>query len=224
MKMLFTTLLMLLPALLMRGQLPQFSPYNYFDWVYNNPNIGLDQDNILGNRIVLYVSSDGYPLTLTSPTFDSHAGQVIDMDVTWVTKHWQHEDFVVARAGLTAALINSQGVAIDSVTFTPTQLGRENHLNLSLRVSHTVPNARLRFASWKADVISSGAVRQIVMNASFPADVNLDGEVSLADINAIIAVIAGENGDPDLVTRADVNRDGEVSLADINAVIDAIVA
>lgn len=224
MKRLVTLLMVLLPTLLMRGQLPQFAPDNYIDWVYNNPNIELNQSNILGNRIVLYTSTEGFPLTLTSPVFDCHAGQVIDMDVTWVTRYLQNEDFVIHKAGFTVALINNQGIALDSVTFTPTQLVRENKVKLSLQVSHTVANARLRFASWKGDVVSSGAVRQVVMTASFPADVNLDGEVSIADVNAIISVIAGENGDLDLLARADVNRDGEVSLADINAVIDVILA
>ncbi len=51
-------------------------------------------------------------------------------------------------------------------------------------------------------------------------DVNADGEVNIADVNCIIAVILG---DPDTYGgRADVNADGEVNIADINAVIDII--
>ena len=52
-------------------------------------------------------------------------------------------------------------------------------------------------------------------------DVNGDGEVNIADINCIIAVILGAPntyGD-----RADVNADGELNIADINAVIDMIL-
>ncbi len=52
-------------------------------------------------------------------------------------------------------------------------------------------------------------------------DVNGDGEVNIADINCIIAVILGAPntyGD-----RADVNADGEVNIADINAVIGIIL-
>ena len=50
-------------------------------------------------------------------------------------------------------------------------------------------------------------------------DVNLDGEVSVADVNAVIEVILTDvvNG------AADVNHDGEVTVADINSVISVIV-
>lgn len=220
----FTSLLLALMATtIMFGQTPQFSPVDCADWVYNNPSIELNQDNILGNRIVLYTSSAGMPLTLTSPPFACHAGETIDMTVTWVTRYWQNEDFVIAKAGFTAALINRDGVAIDSVTFTPTSLKRENEVKLSLKVTHGLGNARLRFASWKGDVVSSGAVRRIVTSATLKADVNLDGEVSLADANAVIDVIIAGTSDPDLLKRADVNGDDEVTLADINTVIAAII-
>jgi hypothetical protein len=49
-------------------------------------------------------------------------------------------------------------------------------------------------------------------------DVNLDGEVNIADVNAVIDIILGSTGNAD----ADVNGDGEVNLADVNAVINII--
>ena len=55
--------------------------------------------------------------------------------------------------------------------------------------------------------------------ASHHYDVNLDGEVNIADINAIVDVIFGNSEAP----AADVNGDGEVSIGDINALIDAIL-
>jgi len=51
-------------------------------------------------------------------------------------------------------------------------------------------------------------------------DVNGDGEVSIADVNAIIDLIL-VNG---YSTEADVNGDGEVTIADVNVVIDIILA
>ncbi len=51
-------------------------------------------------------------------------------------------------------------------------------------------------------------------------DVNGDGEISIADVNAIITVIlSGGTGNP----RCDVNGDNEVTIADINAVIALIL-
>lgn len=49
-------------------------------------------------------------------------------------------------------------------------------------------------------------------------DVNLDGEVNIADVNAVIDIILSSTGNAD----ADVNGDGEVNLADVNAVINII--
>ena len=56
--------------------------------------------------------------------------------------------------------------------------------------------------------------------APIPGDVNGDGEVSIADINAVIDLIL--RGEQSL--SGDVNGDGEVTIADINAVIDIIIA
>ena len=49
-------------------------------------------------------------------------------------------------------------------------------------------------------------------------DVNGDGEVNIADVNAVIDMILSGNSD----MRGDVNDDHEVNIADINAVIDII--
>ena len=50
-------------------------------------------------------------------------------------------------------------------------------------------------------------------------DVNGDGEVSIADVNAAIDMILSGNQAP----NGDVNGDGEVSIADVNSIIDIIL-
>ena len=55
----------------------------------------------------------------------------------------------------------------------------------------------------------------------FLGDVNGDGEVNIADINAVIDIILGGNGSTSAV---DVNGDGEINIADVNAVIDIILS
>jgi len=55
--------------------------------------------------------------------------------------------------------------------------------------------------------------------ARITGDVNTDGEVSIADVNAIIDFILSSTYD----LQADVNNDGEVTIADVNAVIDIIL-
>ena len=54
---------------------------------------------------------------------------------------------------------------------------------------------------------------------STPGDVNGDGEVNIADVNAIIDMILSGNQDK----MGDVNGDGEVNIADVNAEIDLIL-
>jgi M6 family metalloprotease-like protein len=50
-------------------------------------------------------------------------------------------------------------------------------------------------------------------------DVNGDGEVNIADVNAVIDFILSGSNDP----KGDVNRDGEVNIADVNMIIDLII-
>ena len=58
------------------------------------------------------------------------------------------------------------------------------------------------------------------VEASLKGDVNNDGEVNIADINAVIDIIL--TGDTN--ARADVNGDSEVNIADVNTLIDIILA
>ncbi len=50
-------------------------------------------------------------------------------------------------------------------------------------------------------------------------DVNGDGEVNLADVNAVIDMILAQITDK----KGDVNGDGEVNIADVNTIIDSIL-
>lgn len=50
-------------------------------------------------------------------------------------------------------------------------------------------------------------------------DVNSDGEINIADVNALINAILSGNHD----RRFDVNGDGEINIADVNTLIDLIL-
>ncbi len=54
-------------------------------------------------------------------------------------------------------------------------------------------------------------------------DVNGDGEVNIADVNAAIKIILGETAAADVLERADVNNDDEINIADVNAIIKLIL-
>ena len=66
-----------------------------------------------------------------------------------------------------------------------------------------------------------GDVRTFIYHERMQGDVNGDGEINIADVNAVIDIIltgVGPTG------AADVNGDGEVNIADVNAVIDLILS
>ena len=57
------------------------------------------------------------------------------------------------------------------------------------------------------------------VNNGIVGDVNGDGEVNIADVNAVLeCIISGK-----FVNSADVNGDGEINIADVNRVIDVIL-
>ena len=65
----------------------------------------------------------------------------------------------------------------------------------------------------------SGTAGFWYMRAPVRADVNRDGEVNIADVNAVIDEILGISTN----YSCDVNGDGEVNIADVNAIIDWIL-
>lgn len=225
MKRCLIVLSLMLAMQVVRAQLPQFSSQSFAGWTYTNPATPLNATNILKNAIILYTTSTGLQQTLVSPQFACYGGQTINMDVTWITDQWQDDGFDVSKVVLTAALLDAEGLAVDSVTVgpDPARVSRTNHLHLAITVPAGMTRAVLRFASWRADVNNCGAVRQIDMVSTLKGDVNLDGEVSVADINAIIQVVSGASVADDLRSRADVNGDNEVTVADINSVIELIL-
>ena len=54
-------------------------------------------------------------------------------------------------------------------------------------------------------------------------DVNHDGEINIADVNATLDLIMGGHISASSVANNDVNGDGEVNIADVNAIIDRIM-
>lgn len=220
MKQRFLLVIALFVAILCSAQVPQFSPTDYDGWIYNNPNVVLDQYTILNNKIALYVVSNGTVLTLTSPPFACRMNENIDMVVKWITPQWQNEDFHVEWVALTAALLDESGLTVDSVTCIPDPVSRTNYLHMSLVVPRNIGQARLRFAAWKSIVSNCGIIQEIKAICGNRADVNHDGEVNIADVNVIVnAILKGQ-----LSLDLDLNDDGEVNIADVNQVIAVILS
>ena len=56
-----------------------------------------------------------------------------------------------------------------------------------------------------------------------PGDANLDGEVTIADVTAVVNRILGKNADTFSEENADVNGDGTITVADVTAVVNIIL-
>ena len=86
------------------------------------------------------------------------------------------------------------------------------------RVPLTVPSSSSALYQeadqWKEFLFDAGWLK---------GDVNLDGEVNIADVNVIVRIIQGTEYDEGTLMRADVNEDGEINIADINAIIKIIM-
>ena len=54
-------------------------------------------------------------------------------------------------------------------------------------------------------------------------DVNLDGEVNIADVTALIDILLSSSVDDELIKQADVDNDGEVSIGDVTTLIDILL-
>lgn len=80
-------------------------------------------------------------------------------------------------------------------------------------------------ATFRIAMVGGGSAANYVDDISFyyidpMCDVNGDGEVNIADVNAVIDAILSN---PDMLS-ADVNQDGEINVGDINIIIDMMLA
>ena len=87
----------------------------------------------------------------------------------------------------------------------------------TLHVPHGTAAAYQADENWS---LYFGQIVEMEPETGLKGDVNLDGDVDIADVNAVVDIIMGENGN---TTAADVNGDGEINIADINAIIHIMV-
>ena len=112
--------------------------------------------------------------------------------------------------------------AITSRAVTPPAMSGKNTFSDGTynRATVNVPKSSLQ--AYKEALVwrRFSTIEGVNFNAA-SADVNGDGEITLADVNALVAVIV--YGLDDRGLACDVNGDGEVSIADVDAVVAVIV-
>lgn len=93
--------------------------------------------------------------------------------------------------------------------------------------NYSTPAATVYTGGFMNKPITSMRVDTTTLKASFwymrgplRGDVNGDGEVTVADINALVAGILS---DTEMTAAMDINEDGEITIADVNALIDLIL-
>jgi len=97
----------------------------------------------------------------------------------------------------------------------------EDQLGIELSLSNFGTSNSYMIPAGTYDLVLNLADKTLVVTRStgLRGDVNGDGEVSIADVNAVVdLILAGA-----YTTAGDVNEDGEVTVADVNAVIDIIL-
>ena len=214
-------------------ELPQFKSGTIEEWTYNNPGVELTSTNVSDGRIVLYVDSEGRVLTLTSPEFTCQGIDSICASVMWFIKSSKlnHPDFNLAKTALTMAIDDAEGHPLDSVTCVPHEKVSTQTLTLTLAVPKGLNQARLRFVSWQADVVSSGAIKRALLTAiaatapqdATPGDVDGDGHVGMDDLAELINYLLTTNSDGINLQGADVNGSGFVNMDDLSDLINYLL-
>ena len=98
------------------------------------------------------------------------------------------------------------------------------HVNLTHIDFVKVYNAVNQYCGWIGETSTevAGGVDfhpDAELPAIRPGDVNVDGEVNISDVNAVVDIILSSA----YLQSGDVNGDGEVNVSDVNAVIDIIL-
>lgn len=227
-KIIATLVTVLVFSFAAKGQeLPQFTASNFEGWEYNNPGIPLSTTDIARGNIVLYVTRQGLVLQLTSPLFSCQGIDSIEANLIWFTQYYYDSSFDLDKTALTMAIDDETGTALDSVTYLPDAPGSTHYPVIRLAVPHGLDTARLRFVSWKADVVSCGAIKRALLTGIAatphydpqPGDIDNNGVVNISDATLLIQALMLEQQMP----NADFDGNGVVNITDATLLIDYVL-
>jgi len=124
----------------------------------------------------------------------------------------KYNNVVVAINNVRGEALTDEGASTATLTipeWVPSELRNSDNMRVVAAIYNTnnskIVNAEVGEANYE--------------DINLRGDVNGDGEVSIADVNAVIDLILSGSYE----VSADVNEDGEVTIADVNAVIDIIL-
>ncbi len=97
------------------------------------------------------------------------------------------------------------------------RLSSSSYSSRTLYVPHGTADAYQADSRWYPYF---GQIVEMEPETGLIGDVNLDGDVDIADVNAVVDIITGSS---DYTITADVNNDGEINITDINAILHIIM-
>ena len=197
----------------------------------------LDEEgnNIIGSQYITLnemptatLSGTAYPQNVTDAANRIITSDKFSLNVT-VTNNGTatyNEDIIVK---LYKHIYGNYGTLVQTQTQT-ISLDRRQNTSLHFDLDNVMDNwqyfVKVYYYSAGEEVSLCGTGTHTIVFPSSPAlpdgDVNGDGEVNIADINAIINIILGGNASPEVRQRADVDKNTEINIADVNAVINII--
>lgn len=148
----------------------------------------------------------------------------IELTVTNNSSSTYNEDISIK---LYKHIYGNYGTLVQTIT-KPLTLSRRQSTTMDVEFDNVMDG-------WKYFIItyyySSGEEKSLTNSYTYTidypddyrGDVNGDGEVNIADVNAIIGIILGKSANSDVKRRADVNTDGEINISDVNATIAIIL-
>ena len=182
-------------------------------WIWEFTDAGIWGDNLRHGELCCRMGKTRTSCITMAQDMENGA-TAIDL---WAASYGNDEnaDLVVEYSVNRGTTWNSLG------DFTVTR-GSLQHYTLDIDVQSNV-RFRIRQSSGSRVNIDDITIQGRAQQTYIDGDVNGDGEVNIADVNAVLDIVLGGKADQATTKRADVNHDGEIGIADVNSVIDIIL-
>jgi hypothetical protein len=76
-------------------------------------------------------------------------------------------------------------------------------------------------ANWVA--VDNYVLRYYGPHKLLQGDINADGQITIADVTALVNIILGKNDQQTDTCMADINADGQVTIADVTTLVNIIL-